>query len=469
MNKLKQYLTRKSYVVKSISLLFIISCAIYACSEKSDNRPFPQTTGSYSDVVVTMSDSDELRKQMIWISKGIAGIADQSSTVKTKIRDLILPDDYFTKSHESLDQDLYNSLTFDFDSEVDLWLANNISPNDYDPSYFFEIDFENCVGKVVLRIPEADIANTSLTHVVTPEGIIQENEETMGYLINSLGNIDSVLLNDDNIDDFYVWVVGADFDCEPAPKDPCGNGICEPEIGETPENCEDCEANRIPDPGQKQFKLVLKDLHIKTDVKRNGGGHPGRRYQEAHLQGKYEVKIAQKVVDWNLSKERARRFRELDANKNTTNDYIPVDKYKSWGNSSRCEIKRHNAKRGKSNRGKEWTDHVNITLVNDYIPEHDDYIFALFEYDYFSKSWTHHDSLMTNGRAWSFVANQNNGSQDLTGGEYEEGWLVIDKIPNFATSPGVWVKVSVAPDPDVYEATFTLDGEMNVTFRIEEI
>ena len=419
--------------------------AFYACKEER-NLPMEQRQDNY--VQVTAADAQLVQKQLAWIAKGLAGIADQNPSVKAGIHDFILSSNYFTQSNLDIDDELQNTTGFDYDQEVDQWLQTNQPGNDYDQSYFFEIDTDSCPGDVVVRIPEADIADESKLHVVTPENVFGHSENTWGYYLSAIGAIDSINITDENADSVYLWVIGL-TDCNDGstaiivnPERGCDfDSICEPWFGEKWPDCAPCV-----EPLPNEMSLTLKSLHFNADHKRDWGGHPGRRYQEAQLQGKYNIRFGYAVFNGIPKINRIANFgsplSDLSFNEKG---------YTSWGKD--CDIKRKNIRRGTSNRGRIWIDEVNVPLTQRYNSTEDTLSFTLYERDkdISFQQFLANGGIHSNGSAYS-----NSGGTAFT-------FLLPNALPvNSPSYTGDWILVS----PGVWEANFPLDTEMNATFQL---
>jgi hypothetical protein len=173
---------------------------------------------NFTDVhalTITTSDSNDLRKNLRWISKGVAGLGHSFNTFKPQVHDFVLSTDYYEETNENI-ENLFGS-SFLYANEHYTWLDLNIPTNDYDSSYFFDITLDGCEGKTCIRIPEADIVDTTKLHVVTPDEIFGDVESSTGYYFNtSTGLIDSLTITEDNMDSVYLWVVGVAFNCDEA-------------------------------------------------------------------------------------------------------------------------------------------------------------------------------------------------------------------------------------------------------------
>jgi hypothetical protein len=463
--------TKPTYLLTYLLLASTLT-AFYACKDEL-NLPLQQKQQSQDIFVqVTSADATLIHKQLTWIAKGLAGISDQSASAKSSIHTFVDVTDFYSESNEKLEVSLFSAIGYDYDHEVDQWLLNNQPGNDYDPSYFFDIDIGDCPGKVSVRIPDSDIVDQTKLHVVTTDNVLDPQNTKPGYFITSFGTLDSLTISDSNIDSFYLWIVGIDNDCD-EDSTFCGDSICQRELGENYLNCEDC-----PPPLMKtapKYSVKLASLTFNTDKKNDGGSHPGVHYQESHFQGKYKIKLAFAGVDYVENEVYDFRFREFQNvgsnNVVATSDYIDIDKFKAWGKckSGRDVIKRHNASNGKSNRGCSFTKTLNMLLTTDYCPNDDALVLVPFEYDHFSKSFNQlTQGIVCTGRAYSHVTGQNVSKLDLTGTPFDDGWRVIERLQSFPAvgSQGPWVPIGVSGS---FEATLTLDGELSARLVMEPI
>lgn len=443
-------------------LLTVTSC------KEDMNRP--EITYNDHMVTVTSTQSNEVAKQMTWIAKGVAGIAHQSSLAKGKIHNLVEATDFYAETNTNLDDNMAASIGFDYDQEVNNWLQTNVAGNDYDQAYFFDINIDACPGKVSIRIPEADIVDKTKLHVVTPENVFNNVETTTGYFITSGGVLDSLIITEDNMDSVYLWVVGLENDCGNGFTPICGDSICQSWYGETAETCPgDCPDKKSKrKPVGTEYNLIVKDLIINTDKKKAGGAHPNIHYQEAHLQGKYDICVGLGIYDatdltisqWGFDNDPI--LTPMGAT--GVGPTIPIGSYDAWGKN--CDIRRYNGQNGKSNRGKNGTHLKNLTVSSSYFPNSDNIIFVLSEFDKNSAQWQWPDNgeTRTNGKCYTYKPGQNNGIIVPPGVNLNDNWLVIENSGGgFLSPPGApWVAVSGG----IYEATLLLDGEMSVVLQI---
>jgi len=440
--------------------------AFYACKEER-NLPLQQQQDHY--VQVTSTDGALIQKQLTWIAKGLAGIADQSSTTKTRIHDLVELTDFYAESNENLDDDLLTAYSYDYDNEVDQWLQNNQPGNDYDPSYFFDIDIDNCPGKVGILIPEADIADQTKLHVVTLSNPLENAATTLGYYISSVGIIDSLTITEDNMDSVYLWIVGVVNNCDDDSAI-CGNGILEK--GETCESCpQDCPITlHATVPYYPTYKLILKEVRLWTDHKNGSGGHPNDHYQEDHLQGKYEINLGFATYNngsGTVGSGTVNHSRIDEAMFNApVNSSMKIGKYKAWG--KKAEIKRCDVSKSKCNRGSHTIDMVERLMVDDFQPDVENFIFTLFEKDKYSAPTSRNDpNIWSNSWAYSYTPGQNNNvlANGSPTGTFSDAWKIIE-------CSGTGGGLSSTPGPPFvqvgshWEYVLALDGEADVVFKL---
>jgi hypothetical protein len=437
--------------------------AFYACKEER-NLPVQQPPQDHY-VQVSSTDGALIQKQLSWIAKGLAGIADQSSTTKTRIHDLVEITDFYAESNENLDDDLQTAFGYDYDNEVDQWLQNNQPGNDYDQDFFFDIDIDNCPGKVGILIPEADIIDQNKLHVVTISNPLDEAIITLGYYINSIGIIDSLPITDGNMDSVYLWIVGVVANCDDDSAI-CGNGILEK--GETCESCpQDCPTTlHVTVPNFPTYKLILKEVKLWTDHKNGSGGHPNDQYQEDHLQGKYQINLGFATYNNNGSGTvNHSRIDELMFGA-SVNSSMKIEKYKAWGR--KAKIKRCDISKSKCNRGSHTIDVVERLMVDDFQPDVENFIFTLFEKDRFSVPTNRNDpNIWSNSWAYSYSPGQNNNVQanGRPTGTFSDAWAIME-------CSGIGPGTNRTPGPPFvqvgshWECVLALDGEADVVFKL---
>tara|TARA_B110000971_G_scaffold219345_1_gene260236 strand:+ start:92 stop:1390 length:1299 start_codon:yes stop_codon:yes gene_type:complete len=421
--------------------------AFYACKEER-NLPLQQQQDNY--VQVTVNDGSLIQKQLTWIAKGLAGISDQTALVKSEIHNLVEANAFYIEINDNLDAELLVALSYDYDFEVNQWLQANQPGNDYDQSYFFDIDIDNCPGKVSVRIPEADVIDQTKLHVVMPSNPLEEVASVMGYYISSIGLIDSITISEANMDSVYLWIVGVENDCNSdtfySENAPMRLAPLTPPLG----------------PG---YTVRLKSIKFNTDNKNTSGNHPGDIYQEGHFAGKYQINVSCGIYDeTDFSVWRETKFGDDD---------LSIGKYKSWGKhkAGRNVIRRHNG--SKSNRGGSWTEPVNKVLADTYYPDLENFVFVLYEYDWgVGTSGSPDNAVQSRNWGYSYAPGQSNqypinpptsSGGPLINGELSDNWVVLehDAAQSGPFSPmlptGIWVQTGAK----TYETIVPLDGEIS--------
>tara|TARA_B110000090_G_scaffold18704_1_gene18628 strand:- start:3305 stop:4660 length:1356 start_codon:yes stop_codon:yes gene_type:complete len=449
--------------------------AFYACKEER-NLPVQQPPQDHY-VQVSSTDGALIQKQLSWIAKGLAGIADQSSTTKTRIHDLVEVTDFYTESNENLDDDLQTAFGYDYDNEVDQWLQQNQPGNDYDAAYFFDIDIDDCPGKVGVLIPEADIADQTQLHVVTLNNPLDPQAINPGYFISSTtGTLDSMDITEDNMNSVYLWIVGVDNDCTQT-IDSCGDGV----IGLT-EDCETCPEDCTPpypdfDIVQPAFKLSLKELKTFTD-KKNGAGHPLDQYQEHFLQAKYEIYFSYGVYDaingetFDGSWDEIFWFTDPGTGKQkpkASNKSKEIGKYSAWGRNAK--IRRKNLANGKVNRGTHYVDVVNMVMADTIQPHKDNFFFCIFEKDKNAGvlGARNDNAIWSNSWSYSYEGGQNSAilPADLPyGWDGTDNWRIVNFTLDASGDPGLPF-IPAGPNEWLYFSN--LGTEAEAIFKLERI
>ncbi len=472
---------RKTSIMTKALTLMLVSGMVYLVSCKNDSAETVVgkrfNSGAVS-VVVTQAQEADITAQLQWIARGIPEPAFHVSSFKTVVHDEVEnnPDGYF-ETNTNLQTEMLISVPTDYESDVQISIDANFTPNTYDDDYFYEIDLEDCIHKVGIRIPEADIVDQTKLHVVTSDDpFIQDGTSTTGYYWDSInGHLDSLTIDYDNMDSVYLWVVGLVSNCRdgmgsgsaPEPDlvdEYCDNdGICEPEHGETPGNCPDCI------PVASGQTLVLQSMTSRTDRKKFGSIHPDIRYQEAYLQNKYTVTCAFTLVDGVTGVVKGVREEHTTIISGVPTVYIPPELvFRAWGANSamkRCKKKKNG--NTKCNRGSHTIRTASDSISFDFDKD-EDYIFiTVYEEDLAQPSRNvtlTHNILNPSGTiivpnlpvSHQIESNGKTYSHNTTPG-FANDIVVID--------PGDprWILNGAGEQ----QITITLDGEMDIEFRIK--
>jgi hypothetical protein len=246
-----------------------------------------------------------------WMARGIAEIVSVYA-VRNTIEVEMLKSSFNEVSNRNADSAVQANTGVLIDNEVVNSINNNFPSNDYIGGYFFDFDCNDCKWSTGLYSPNIRDVNIdpSTTLYVVPSMEDVDVDSLRGYYVNSFGNLDSVWVNEDFLDNNYVWVVTSSSNCKPliCPSNPGGGsngddnlkgkkadwGPCnfddncdnDPFCGgrETVENCPDCGANII------QNSLYLLSYSMNNDVK-GGGAGPQDDYQEGWIRNRYELAL----------------------------------------------------------------------------------------------------------------------------------------------------------------------------------
>lgn len=202
--------------------------------------------------------------------------------------------------------------TFNLKNNVTNMVNSNYHSNNYESSFFDGFYWEDCNYQTYIRISEQGIINNfnNKPTIVVPY-FESESENQIGYYMNG-SILDSVTLNEENINDWYVLIISAESDCDadsrpPFPFDPedhCGNNKCEAILGETPDNCADCFGKKT----SQKYTLILQEIQPLTDFKTKSSNKPNPNgldtkkdhyleYFEPYFAGQYEIFYQYQIVD----------------------------------------------------------------------------------------------------------------------------------------------------------------------------
>lgn len=374
-------------------------CSLFVFSCKKD-----ATIGSgskHSKTAVVGANQEPLVKQQLrWIARGIPDYAHPNQPFRQIVENLCnnVPGAFYA-TNTDIQADASSQLSQDYEQEVYNNVNNRFPMNSYDRNFFFEIEIDGCMNNVGIRIPELDIIDKTKKLVVLPgDPFTNGGDSIYGYYVNDtvLGPpiLDSVLIDEDNMDSVYLWVVSlvescldssmmGGFGTESMPRaEYCdGDSICEPEHGENALNCTDCQGITAPN-----RKLTLTSITSLTDKKKFSSFHPEVKYQEAHIQNRYDVCFTYSIVDHNtLTPKDTRLYHAIPGNSAqfAGDPYTPpAEIFKAWGKNAemkRCKKKRRGGT--KCNRGSSTTKTPNDVLSVDFDKNNDAIYFLVFERD----------------------------------------------------------------------------------------
>ena len=197
---------------------------------------------------------------------------------RTQLDNHLLSKTYLEDIHDNVNPKMILNASTDFEDAVNTSVQSRFIPWDYDRSYFWDFNYEDCLFKTGIRI--VDTPDYSNPWVVSYESITG-SDSSWGYFIDSTGGLDSLIISSENFDLYFIYQIFADGSCgfASAPSlDPCNNnGVCEPQQGETKDNCDDCK-NEVKNTGEKD--LSIEFIRFTEDKK---------MFDEAWGNGKYEI------------------------------------------------------------------------------------------------------------------------------------------------------------------------------------
>lgn len=367
--------------------LFITSC------RKSDGFD-KMNEGNYgSDRLIV--DYLDVESELKWIARSLPtqlakpSILIPPSTVSSvrMIMEGKISQNDFWQTHLDVLADELDSYHQGYDLTLEtVDILDIMEPNhDFSHSNLYGFTLNSDDFKTFLYIPDFDIVDKNNTLVVIPA---LDQEIIYGYFATSPTTIDSVLVSEDNMDDYYLWVVDAETDypstsnyldnpkptrcvdngncedfedasCVDCQNEPCNNnGVCE--SWEDYIHCEDCN---------KTYSLRIKSLTFKKDK------HEVQdKWLENWLSGKYELSVAfRHVTNWPLSMQKRDTYEKADV-------------------FSLLEIKRKNVCREKGNNTSRGCNGTPTTyysselgptsgVLTNKFRELDQFIFILFEDD----------------------------------------------------------------------------------------
>jgi hypothetical protein len=444
----------------------------------------------------TIADSSIIERQLRWIARGIPNLAQFDTAVQHKVENLCLPNSgVFFSSNSDIQNELSLSLSLNFQNSVYTDVNNRFPSNDFDSSIFYQFIYDNCQFIIGVSIPELDIADKNKPFVVVPTHEFNKQANNYGYFLTSLGgggHIDSVIIDEDNIDDYYVWVVSVHDFCNEGGYgmssqsiEICdGDGNCEEEYGETAANCADCPSTATTSNNHKivgTHDLFILDLQSRNDVlNKNSNSHPTNVYQEGHLKGKYDIIYSYAISNPTNSTTLATPLKLVDLdnfNQSTGTGTQAVDwlwKADSWGGNAeipRCKTKTNGSTN--CNRGTQTLHRCDRLLYQNYDPTLHNIYLIIFEND---KSGTKRDPFINemdanvpqnNANKLKIQADEFAWTYNYVGGGVNSE---IFKIPapgvgSTATANG-WsseTRTIEGVSRTGLKKTFLLDGEMEVT------
>ncbi|KAB2914509.1 MAG: hypothetical protein F9K23_13865 [Bacteroidetes bacterium] len=285
-------------IAKLSLLLTALFIAAVACKRSTDfspeNKPaqFTKKSGGYPPQFTTEREVDNHLK---WIARGLAHWAKPQALVRGIDSVTTIPSNDSSENPISYLETLYSFGTALKDS-----VDSTFAVHDYDADGLASFEYDGETYYTRLYIPN-QYYNLNKPFVVVADEIEKDSipqDTVVAYKIKAGGGIDSMLITEENSEDYYIWVVNfyslKDFDQWEAKQGDslirksgrvllCDNdGVCEPGEKYNP-NCADC----YPLPPQK-YKLVITQMELFRDNCPKG---------ERWINGEYEFRVTYGLYD----------------------------------------------------------------------------------------------------------------------------------------------------------------------------
>ncbi|MDP2174790.1 MAG: hypothetical protein Q8K70_02655 [Bacteroidota bacterium] len=263
-----------------IAMAFIATTIIYLSSCKKNENPIKGSKFWGTQDAGMPTSLNFVEEQLRWIARGYPEIKEfHSPTLFNFLNTHLSGKTYYEDNHFNLKAQCQSQTSIDI--EDDVYHSVNRVPfhnGEYDREYFYEFVYENCDWVVGLRIVDTpDLSKPVVFSYETFSG----SDSAWGYFWNS--GLDSVLLSSENFEDYYVFLVYAQNNCQNTSHSiieirGCEiNGICEYWYGETDYNCADC-----PEVKTNQNQKALKIVWVKINEDKT-------MFDEAWGQNRYEL------------------------------------------------------------------------------------------------------------------------------------------------------------------------------------
>lgn len=411
---------------------------------------------------------EEILNQIKWISRGVAFLAENNS-FKIGVENELMLSPIFEASNANVNSGCITHQNYYYSDSLNSILDFRHPSNDYDPLYFGGFTSgDRYDNYFVISSPELDLADTSLQHLIIPENILLDTNEYLAYFVNG-GFLDSMVIEEDDFDDYYIWIVGLDQVIKKNKTNhTCNNdGICQPWLGETIANCDDCQETNVET--DKMGKLYLQSIKSKKDDK-NLGSDPQDDFEENFIKFKYDLALHYVSVSGNSIQNGT-----LPTGPGASSAAIPVQEVFS-ANGNNCDIKRRRLDglgNTVSNRGIEnKLRTIHELLDEDFNLNQDSMHFVFFENDptfgpayNFFIPWLSHDIPFRHFRRqiskFSTISDPFVQKANL-------GNFIITLMPPNSATPYLsgWSVVGQSSGRDILECTLDTP-EYQITFRIE--
>jgi len=348
----------------------------------------------------TITDSSIIESQLRCIARGIPNLAQFDTAVQHRVEGLCIGNPgYFFTANENIQNTLFTDLLINYRNSVYTDVNNRFPGCNYDSIPFFQFRYQDCQFIIGVSIPEVDIVDKTKPFIVIPSQEFNTQANNYGYFLTALGglgHIDSIIIDEDNIDNYYVWVVTPINLCDyyaasSALTEVCdGDNHCEEEYGETFLNCIDCRNGLSTNHKVTgTHDLYILDLQSRNDVNnKSSSTHPTNAYQESHLAGKYQIGCDYAIMDPTSSTTLAKPIKKVDWDNRkdqsgSTGRGTPLlwlaD---AWGNNAeipRCVTKTSGSTN--CNRGSQTLHPCNQLLFINYVPTLHDLYLVISESD----------------------------------------------------------------------------------------
>ncbi len=296
-------------VVMVIAAISLNSCRKNPINESTKNKNYSSDYAMPPDGTT----AQEIQNQLNWIARALPEMVKNDANFYSDLHTFITSTAANAKYNINSQNQLITSSGYDFNLTTYSKVNTLFSNNNYDSAYFYGFHLEDCFYKTFIQIPDPELVPNYNVKPFLACAVFETNQnQLMGYYINTNTNaLDSILVDMENAEDYYIWVVTADNMCleeastpigphfDDADESSCGNGDCEGFLGETPANCADCHGANGPQTGK--YTLVFQDMqHLSDNYFRNptdnATGHENR-FHESYFSGKYDIVYQFAVVD----------------------------------------------------------------------------------------------------------------------------------------------------------------------------
>jgi len=261
------------FTVIAITSIYFTSCKRNDIAKDGGLSLGPQATG-------TPTSLNFVEEQLRWIARGYAEVLDIHDPAMFSFLNTHLSNkaDY-QDDHLSIKNQCQAQTSIDLEMEVYHSIQRvPFYNNQYDRDYFYDFLFDDCNWSVGLRI--VDTPDLSKPVVISYE-TFSGSDSSWGYFWNS--GLDSVLLSSENFEDYYVFFVFAQNNCQYANRTlidvgGCNNNKkCEYWYGEVDGVCPDCPEVKT-NSNQKALKIVWVKINEDKAM-----------FDEAWAQNQYEL------------------------------------------------------------------------------------------------------------------------------------------------------------------------------------